>query len=133
MKLPPANTAPLDRARMRRRLSGAERRLAESLASGRGVFAVAPTGTKVDVGRWLGKRRICACVLADEMVLLAPGRRPYAESIALADLQASRYNHVTGEVMLAPATGARLRRLKLAPLEGLQLLAQIYKVDENHA
>jgi len=133
MKLPPPNTTPLAPGRVFRRLRRAQRRLADSLVGGGDVFAVVTTKTKVDTGNWLSKRRVCACVLAEELVLFAAGRRPYTERIALADLQASLYNHVTGELMLAPAPGARVCRLKLAPLEGLKVLAQIYEVDEDHA
>lgn len=133
MKLPPAKTTPLWVAERSAPLKRCERRLLDGLLGDEDVFAVLPTGTKIDVGKWYRRHRVCVCVLADEIILFAPGPRPLTERIALADLRDSRYNHVTGEVVLAPADGLGVDRLKVPPLEGLEMLAQIYKVENDHA
>lgn len=126
MKLPPASTAPLGPAARSAALPGAERRLVDELVGTAGLFGLVRTDTKIDVGKWFRKRRICACLLGDQLLLVAEGRRPYTERIALAELRESRYNHVTGQLVFAPAEGLRQRSLKMSPLAGLQMLAQIY-------
>lgn len=132
-KLPPAKTTPLWAAERSAKLKRCERRLLDGLLGEEDVFAVQTTGTKIDVGKWYRRQRVCVCVLPDELLLFAAGPRPLTERIALADLHDSRYNHVTGEVVLAPADGLGVDRLKVPPLEGLELLAQIYKVENDHA
>jgi hypothetical protein len=131
MQLPPANTNPLGRRARRRRLGGARRRLLESLVGDEPVYYVRRTQTKVDVGAWFRKGRVCICLLAGEAVLFAEGRRPYVERIPLQRLRDSRYNHVTGELMLAPDAASHIVGLKVPPLEGLQILAQIYNTSFN--
>ena len=125
MKLPPVCNAPLDHAERRARLGAARWRFVESVVSDAPIFDVRKTGTKVDVGYWLGKRRIWLCVLEREMLLFALGRRPYVERIALQELGETQYNHVTGELVLAPAETASVGALKLAPLAALEILAHL--------
>ena len=125
MKLPPVSAAPLDRGEQRTRLGRARWQFIESVIGGACVFHVRQTGTKVDVGYWLGKRRVWACVMEEELLLFARGRRPYVERIPLADLNCSRYNHVTGELVLAPIETAAVKALKVPPLAALEILAYI--------
>jgi len=87
--------------------------------------AVWLTGTRVDTGGWMGRRRIVAAAMADRLILLAAGAKPFVESIAFQKLQESLYNHVTGELVLAPATGASLRALDLPSLDAQRLLDMI--------
>jgi hypothetical protein len=131
MKLPPVSATPLDRAERRTRLGWARRRFVESVLGQASIFHVRKTGTKVDVGYWLGKRRVWACLLQQELLLFARGRRPYVERIPLAMLRQSRYNHVTGELVLAPCETAAVKALKLTPLAALEILAYIYRGDEQ--
>jgi len=126
MKLPPANTNPLDRRARSRRLGRARRRLLESLVGDEAVYYARRTRTKVDVGAWLRKGRVCICLMAGEAVIFAKGKRPYVERTPLTRLRQSRYNHVTGELMLAPDAAPEISGLKIPPLEGLQILAQIH-------
>jgi hypothetical protein len=79
------------------------------------------------VGHWFSKGRIWACALAGELAMFAYGRRPYLERVPFRLLQQSLYNHVTGEVVLAPARDVRVDSLRVTPAEGYQFLAQIYK------
>jgi len=150
-ELPPPRLEPLARGSAEfDRLRAAQRALAHELLGDEGVFAVFATGTKVDVGSWLGSSRVCVAALADELVLFAPARsllsrlpawaplasvrskaRPYVERIGFGDLGDSAYNHVTGELILAPAPSRRVRRLRLAALDGYQLLAQIHPMREE--
>jgi hypothetical protein len=84
---------------------------------------VVRTGTRVDTGGWGLNPRLRAAVVAGEVVLFAPGKRPFVEKLPVTALGASAYNHVTGELVLASADGKR--RLKLPPVEGRMLLAAI--------
>jgi len=131
VKLPPVSVAPLDRAERRIRLGTARWRFLESVVGEASVFHVRKTATKVDVGYWLGKRRVWACLLEKELLLFARGRRPYVERIPLAELKCSRYNHVTGELVLAPIETAAVKALKVPPLAALEILAYIYRGDEQ--
>jgi hypothetical protein len=131
MKLPPANTTPLNRRARRRQLGRGRRRMLESLVGDEAVYYLGRTQTKVDVGAWFRKGRVCICVLAGEAVIFAKGKRPYVERIRLGRLRESKYNHVTGELTLAPESATQVRGLKLPPLEGLQIIAQIHQTSFN--
>ena len=131
MKLPPANTTPLDRRACCVQLGRPRGRLLESLVGDQAVYYVRRTRTKIDVGAWFRKGRVCLCLLAGEAVIFARGKRPFVERISLERLRESRYNHVTGEMDLAPAAGAEVTGLRVTPLEGLQILAQILGSKEK--
>ena len=109
------------------------RRLTERLFEGQDAFVLFRTRTRIDTGRWGLRPRIRLCCLRRDLALFAGGKRPHAEKIPFAGLGESVYNHVTGELVLAPADGARVRRLKVTPLEGCQILAQIYHEVNRHA
>jgi len=81
--------------------------------------------TRTDVGMWFRQGRVRACPRAGELLLLAHGRKPYRETVPFANLGESRYNHVTGALVLAPAEGVRVHDMKLPPLEADALLATI--------
>lgn len=129
--LPQALTQPLtepsaELARMPRRT----RTLAEGLIDGQDVFLVVRTGTKVDVGSWLARGRVWLVAMDDSLVVVATGMagaRPLAERIGYDRLGESQYNHVTGQLALSPAKLAGARGLNLPPIEGCQVLAQIYR------
>jgi len=110
-------------------MSKAERVLAEEFLGAADVFFLVRTGTRIDVGRWYRRGRVWACALAHELALFACGRSPYRERIPFADLRGSVYNPVTGELVLAPAEGAQGRSLRMMPLDGYQMLAQIYREE----
>ena len=130
LELPPARLEPLDTAGgalacMRYR----ERFLAEQLLEARDVFVVVRTGTKIDVGNWLLKGRVWVFALADALAVIAcgpAGPRCRAENIPYTDLRESQYNHVTGQLVLAPVEDLPFRGLKVEPITGYQVLAQIY-------
>ena len=75
---------------------------------------------------WFHKGRILVLAMADEIALFAAGKRPFIAKINFAHLRESLYNHVTGEVILAPVKGIAMTTIKLSPAGGYQLLAQIY-------
>lgn len=113
-------------AEARRRMTPGERRLLDH-AAGEGEFlAVYQSGTRVEVGLWVFERRVWVAVTARDVVLLAAGRRPLLQRVAFAHLYASLYNAMTGELVLAPDRGYRVGQVRLPPLEGCQVLAQIY-------
>jgi len=137
IELPSPNATPLDRASaVLSRLSKAERRVAEEALRGHDVFLAVKSRGRADTGGWLWRRRVWAFALADGLVLLAAGRVPYVERIPYADLHESVYNAVTGELALAPAsadtTPSPPRRLKMTPLDGYQMLAQIYSEEPEN-
>jgi len=131
MKLPPVDLQPLDIEARRAQLGYSQGWFLHWLVGDAPVFHIARTGTKIDVGSWFFKRRVCTCLLESEMLLFAPGKRPYVERIPLGQLKESKYNHVTGEVMLAPAESEKIRGLRMRPLAGLQLLAHIYRGENT--
>jgi len=47
------------------------------------------------------------------------------ERVPFAELGESFYNHVTGEVALVPAEGARVRKLRMSPVDGRALLKEL--------
>ncbi|MBM4030350.1 MAG: hypothetical protein FJ291_01025 [Planctomycetes bacterium] len=106
-------------------MSRAERQLAEDFLGAEEVFLAVRTDSRVDVGSWLGPGRLWAFALRRELALVAHGPRPHTERIPFSRLQESTYNPVTGELVLAPAQHHHARGLRMPPVEGYQLLAQI--------
>ena len=95
-----------------------------------GVFL---TRTRVDVGHWLTRGRIWALAAREELILVASGKHPFVERVAYSRLRASLYNHLTGELVLAPAETLTAKKLGVRPLEGLQLLAQVFREGKKNA
>lgn len=129
LELPPPIESPI--ARDNAAFAGmdeAERRLLdECRAGGLPVFFLARSDSSVDTGAWLKKSRVWIAALGSELALFAAGKRPWLAKIPFANLGESFYNHVTGELALAPAAGLSLSSFKLSPRDGYQALAQIYK------
>ena len=115
------------------RTSSRERRLAAELSGGQEARLLVRTGTRVDVGQWLRRGRVWAAALAGEMVLFAPGRRPYCERVPFSHLGESVYNPVTGELVLAPAQGVSARSLRMPPLDGYRFLSLLRREEPDHA
>ena len=126
MNLPHVSMEPLDSASRLDRLGSARGEFLQSMIGDVPVYHLGKTGTKVDVGHWFGKGAVWISILENEMILFAAGRKPFAERIAFDELNESRYNHVTGEVVLAPTETIALGTLKLPPLAALEVLAYIY-------
>ncbi len=112
-------------------LSKAEKALMDEAVAGENVVWLVRTGTRVDVGRWLSKKRVWLCLLPGRLVLFASGKRSVVESALVPELGQSRYNHVTGEIMLAPADNLTNSELRLRPLDGFELLSQIRQDDPS--
>lgn len=112
-------------------MSNEERDLFRELCSEDRVTYLVHSQTHVDVGRWFSKGALWAAAASTELVLFAAGKRPFFEKVPYAYLGKSLYNHVTGEVILAPAESTRTSGLRLTPEQGYQLLAQIYKEEDN--
>jgi hypothetical protein len=91
------------------------------------------TASRADTGGWLRRHRLWALLPPGELLLLAPGRRPVVLRIAMRKLIDSVYNHVTGELVLAPADGLAVKALRLRPVEAYQILARIRHEGSNHA
>ena len=126
-ELPPPVTVPLDAAAEDRAGPDRyERALLEEIRQGQALFFLARSDTRVDVGHWFSRGALWVAAADDGLLLFAHGRRPYLEKIPFRFLGQSLYNHVTGEVVLSPALEARTQTLRFPPVEGYQLLAQIY-------
>lgn len=87
--------------------------------------------TRIDTGRWGRRSSVWVCVAADQLAMLAVGRRRYAEHVAIADCRESHYCHATGELTIEPVEGLRLKRLKMSPRQALQVLTEMNPKNEN--
>ena len=79
--------------------------------------AVVRTGTRADVGDWWGGRRVWLFCFGTGVALAAPGPSPYREWADHGALTETIYNHVTGELVLAPAESLSIKRLGMGPLD----------------
>lgn len=84
------------------------------------------TRTRVDVGSWICKTRVRVSVLEGHLLLVAPGKRAYVENVPFDAIRESLYNHVTGEVVLGPAEGVKVTRLRMSPLDAARLLGFLH-------
>jgi len=80
------------------------------------------TDTQIDVGLWWRKRPLWLCVLEDEILILAVGRRRYSERVSIADCQNSHYNPTSGELVIEPSDALRFPRLKMPSSQALNVL-----------
>ena len=111
----------------------AEQRLLDEVAPGEAPVLVLATATRVDLGQWFRGGQAWVACFPDRVALVAAGKRPHRETIPVAELGKSFYNFLTGELALAPAPAAQLRRLKIAPLEAQKILEQINRKEVSHA
>ncbi len=131
MKLPPVSDQPLANGERLVCLGEPLNRFLESLIGDQDVYRVQRTRTKVDVGHWTGKRRLWCCLLAEEMLLFAKGRRTFVERMPRNELRESQYNYVTGEIVLAPIENTQVQTLNVEPLDALEILAYICTGDKH--
>ncbi len=115
------------------RLSKAEQRLLDEVAAGRQIMVLVRSGTTVDVGAWFRRGHVVGVCLDNEWVMWATGRRPFVERVPARLLVGSTYNHLVGELVLAPAPGVSLRQLKMTPQEAGRALRWILNVSEEAA
>ncbi|MFZ4394097.1 MAG: hypothetical protein ACOYOU_00565 [Kiritimatiellia bacterium] len=97
-------------------------RLAAAVSADRSFAIFTRTGTSVDTGRWFLRGRVSVGVLGDELLLLAPGRRPFVVRAKRPEVSDSLYNAVTGELVLAPAVGLPQRTVRVSPVDGYAIL-----------
>jgi hypothetical protein len=105
------------------------RYLAAQVLTDADVRMVVRTGGRVDVGSWFRNARIWMWVLGEELVLIAAGwagPNPYVQRVEFSQLQESIYNHVTDQLVLAPAEDVPVKALGMPPTKGYQVLAQIF-------
>ena len=89
------------------------------------------SGTRVDTGRWWRRSPVWLCITDDELILLAVARRRLFARIALRDVQASRYHHATGEIVIEPGETLPLQRVKLPLHDALQVLQFINTASDS--
>jgi len=116
-----------------RELRRAERRLLEEACGAGAEQFVLLTRSRVDVGQWLSRGRLWLAWTDGALLLFAMGKRPFVERLAAADLAESLYNPVTAELVLLPAAEARQRTVRVAPVEGWNLLERIKRENREHA
>lgn len=127
LELPPVLTTPTERtAEIRALMTPAAQRLLTDICGVAPILILLKTDSTTDTGNWFCQGRIWAAATAEDLVLLASGRKPFFQKAPFIYLRESLYNHVTGELVLAPNRGWKLDRVALPPLDGYQLLAQIY-------
>jgi len=80
------------------------------------------TSSRMDVGRWLLSARVRVAVLDDALVLIASGPRPVAQRLPFSSVCETFYNHVTGELVLAPAPLARVSSLRVTPDDAVRII-----------
>lgn len=91
------------------------------------IYYAVHTQTRVDVGYWFRQARVWAIATSGHLLLFARGKRPLAECIPYRSLQESTYNHVTGCLTFASKVDKRYCKLKMSPVDGYQMLAQIFQ------
>ena len=127
LELPPALTAPAAHtAEIRALMTPAAQALLADICGADPIMILLKTDSTADTGNWLRPGRVWAAATANDLVLLASGRKPFLQKAPFAYLHESLYNHVTGELVLAPNRGWKLDHVAMPPLDGYQLLAQIY-------
>lgn len=131
-ELPPPETQPLAKDDEAFSLmSDDERGLMENVTDGKPVFVVVRSETQVDTGSWIKKSPVWTGTTDSEVFMFAAGKKPVIDRISFSQLQKSIFNHVTGCLILAPAAELKISSLAMAPLDGYQLLAQIYNEGES--
>ena len=132
LELPPAFTTPAPgNAEELALLTKTERALFEELCGTDTVLLLLLSESMVDVGRWLMQSRLWVAASRTELAMFAAGRRPFVQRIPFRHIQASLYNHVTGELVLAPNRKFKISRIRMAPVEGYQFLAQILSAEPS--
>ncbi len=112
-------------------MQSGEKRLLEEACAGKPFFMLLRSQTRIDTGHWFRRSQVLAAAQADSLALFAWGRNAWVDIVPYRHLKQSLYNHVTGEVVLAPAPGLRLDRFRASPMDGVQLLAQIHACKEE--
>jgi hypothetical protein len=114
-------------------MSDAEAATLERLRDGAVVRLCFRTRATADTGEWLTNAPVWLAVAGEELLAFAAGKRPFTARARLAALPDSRYNHVTGELLLLPWPDARARRLPMSPLRAEQVLELINQEVNRHA
>ena len=113
-------------ARLRGEMTAGERAMLDSLSAGRERTCLLRTRSRMDVGQWCnpwwGGAPLWLVIVENEGIVFAHGKRPYVERFALAELGASQYNAVMSEALLAASEKEALRKLRLPPVEGWQVI-----------
>lgn len=65
------------------------------------------------------------CIVAEELVMLAVGRRRYIERVKISESEATYYNHATGELVIEPGEMLRKNCFLLTPRDALKILKLI--------
>ncbi len=141
LELPPVIRKPVDRnSEVLAMMTPSERKLLEDICLDEPLLLVLKSDSLIDTGGWFRRSRVWVCATTQELGLLAFGRSSFFQKTPFRALHESLYNHVTGELVLAPALELKLPCVKVPPLDGYQLLAQIYQTDsvnnetgDNHA
>ena len=80
------------------------------------------TGTRIDTGRWGRRSPSWLCLMEDELVILAVGRRRHVERIPLAEAAGSFFDPGSGQLVIAPCESLRFNSFKMPAPQALQML-----------
>ncbi|MFT6178103.1 MAG: hypothetical protein ACI9NQ_000164 [Paracoccaceae bacterium] len=80
------------------------------------------SNARIDTGRWWRRTPLWLCVVSDELIMLAVGRRRYTARLPLSSCGESHYNHATGEFVVVPGEELKFSHFPLSPREALELL-----------
>ena len=107
------------------RMTRAEEALLAEQSAGREALVLARSRSRVDVGKWFTQGRVWIACYRGEAVAWAAGLVPFVQRMSPADVAAAAYNPLTGELVLAPAAGLQVRRLRMSPVDGGRILSWV--------
>lgn len=76
----------------------------------------------MDAGGWLRRAPVWLCVMEDQLVVLAVGRRRYVQGVPLSDCVETYYCAASGALVIAPTEELELNRLAMPPGDALKIL-----------
>lgn len=102
-----------------------DERFLSAVTAGREVWIKGISETRLDTGGWFRGARLAFALEPGGLRLFARGRKPFTADLPFRAIADSRYNHVTGELMLAPGEELPVKRLRLPPRTAEEMLGRI--------
>ena len=99
-----------------------EKKLLQSVAGAEIPRLCLRTETRVDTGGWLRHSFAWVCVMDEQLIVLAVGRRRYVQAVSLSDCHESEYCAASGTLVIAPTEKLEFNRLAMSPADALKVL-----------
>lgn len=80
---------------------------------------------RIDAGRWWRRSPVWLCVMDDALLALAAARRRYVDRIPFSECAGSRYQQVSGELVIGSGDRLPFGRFKVSPRDALRILELI--------